>query len=140
MQFPKHLCTGLSNVFAFCIRSAASPATAYVLSLQETLHQSFLLLQPIRFKISSHLFIWASSKTFCYQGPCKMDRYTLPCEFGLNSNSNTCMYEFDTSWILSYVLQCSSRQFKFYLSVPQFTYLLGNRRISTKPVQQTITA
>ena len=64
MQFPKQLCTHLSKVMAFWIRSAASLGTACVLSLQETLHLSCFFFQPIRLKISSHLSIWASSKIF----------------------------------------------------------------------------
>lgn len=106
------------------------------LSLQETLDSSFFPLQSIKFKISNHLFIQASSNTFCYQGSCKMNHYTLPCQFGSNSDFNTFMSGLDTSWILSYLLQGSSRQFFLYYS-PLTSWKM---RISTEPVQQTITA
>lgn len=103
------------------------------LSLQETLDWSFFPLQSIQFKISSHRFIQASSNTFCYQGSCKMDHYTLPCQFGSSSDFNTCMCGFDTSQILSYMLQGSSRQFWFFLYYSPLTSWKQEDKHRTSP-------
>lgn len=110
MQFPKQLWARLSSVFAFWIHSAASLRPAWSSSFRKSCtHTSFFYNTLIsKFQVAS--FTSFILDLLCYQRPCKIDSY-LSHQFGSNSDANISMYECDTSWIHSYMLQCSWRQF-----------------------------
>lgn len=114
MQFPKQLLACLSSAFAFWIHSAASLRPAWSSPCRKSCTHTSFFYNTLNSKFQVASFASFILDLLCYQGPCKIDSYSSH-HFGSNSSANTSMYERDTSWIHSHMLQCSLRQFWFYL-------------------------
>lgn len=132
-QCPKQLCTCLSNVFASWTCSAASLRTACASPCSKSWTQVSFLYRPLNSKFQVTSLYRLHLTLSVIKGFYNMDHYTLPRQFGSNSDFNTCMCGFDTSWILSYMLQGSSGQFYFFLYYSPLTSWKQEDKHRTSP-------